>query len=89
MTRNHLLLTLSVVLSTAAHGQAVVRGTVFVDRNNDGVQQPTERGLAGVSVSNQAAVVVTDSLGRFELPRGPNHIIFISTPDNYRSAGSF
>lgn len=86
---NHLLLALFVALSAPAQGQVTVRGTVFVDRNSDGVQQPTERGLAGVSVSNQDAVVVTDSLGHFELPSGPNHIIFVSAPDNYRSVGSF
>jgi hypothetical protein len=89
MTINHLLLALSVALAAPAQGQSTVKGTVFVDRNNDGVQQSTEPGLAGVSVSNQDAVVVTDSLGHFELPRGPNHIIFVSTPDNFHAAGSF
>jgi Icc protein len=90
MTINHLLFALSVAaLSTAASAQNPVRGTVFLDRNADGLQQPSEPGLRGVSVSNQDAVVITDSLGHFELPRGPNHIIVVSAPDNFRSVGSF
>ena len=90
MNFKHLFLAGTLALGAeAAHAQGIVHGTVFVDRNGDGIQQPSEPGLRGVSVSNQDAVVTTDSLGHFDLPRGPNHIIFVSTPDNYRIAGSF
>lgn len=90
MTRNHLLLAAAFAVATAAaRAQSTVSGTVFDDRNGDGIQQSSEPGLRGVAVSNQDIVVVTDSLGHFALPRGPNHIIFVSTPDNYRAMGSF
>jgi hypothetical protein len=90
MTFKHLLVAAAIALPThTSPAQAVVHGTVFIDRNADGIQQPSEPGLRGVAVSNQDAVVLTDSLGHFDLPRGPNHIIFVSTPDNYRSGGSF
>ncbi|HXD23758.1 MAG TPA: metallophosphoesterase, partial [Gemmatimonadaceae bacterium] len=90
MIRNHLVLAAAFAVATAAaRAQSTVSGTVFNDRNGDGIQQGSEPGLRGVAVSNQDIVVVTDSLGHFALPRGPNHIIFVSTPDNYRAMGSF
>src|SRR5690242_14783137 len=70
-------------------GQVPLRGSVFVDRNGDGIRQPGEPGLPGVSISNQDAVVLTDSTGAFTLSRGPNKLIFVSEPDGYRAVGSF
>jgi hypothetical protein len=73
-----------------AHAQAsVLTGTVFIDANGNGTRDATERGLAGVMVSNQREVVVTDSLGRFELPRGTTGVVFVSVPNGFRSSGSF
>jgi len=69
--------------------QRPVRGIVFVDRNGDGIRQPNEPGLPGVSVSNQDAVVVTDSAGAFTIGRGPNAIVFVSEPDGYHAVKSF
>lgn len=90
MNFKQLLVASSLALAPGAtRAQAPIRGTVFLDRNADGIQQSSEPGLRGVAVSNQDAVVITDSLGHFELPRGPNHIIFVSAPDNFRSVGSF
>jgi len=62
---------------------------VFADLNGDGVQQPGERGVAGVVVSNQDDVVVTDTGGSFQLNPGPNGIVFVSQPDGWRIIGSF
>ena len=45
--------------------------------------------MAGVVVSNQDAVVLTDAAGGFVLASGPNNIVFVSEPDGYRSVGSF
>ena len=73
----------------AASAQAATHGIVFVDRNGDGIHQPSEPGLGGVSVSNQDAVVVTDKTGAFDIGPGPNGLIFVSEPDGYRSVGSF
>lgn len=75
--------------ATVARAQAPLRGTVFVDRNGDGIRQANEPGLPGVSVSNQDTVVLTDSTGAFALGRGPNKLIFVSEPDGYRAVGSF
>ena len=69
--------------------QSPVRGVVFVDRNSDGIRQPNEPGLPSVSVSNQDAVVVTDSAGAFTIAQGPNALVFVSEPDGYRAVKSF
>ncbi|HJU64727.1 MAG TPA: metallophosphoesterase [Gemmatimonadaceae bacterium] len=66
-----------------------VSGVVFVDRNGNGVRDGQEAGLGGVVVSNQDAVVLTDSAGSFRLPRGGYGVVFVSVPDGYRANGSF
>ncbi len=78
-----------VAASQIVAAQAIIKGVVFSDLNGDGVQQPGERGIAGVMVSNQDAVVVTDITGSFELGPGPNGIIFVSEPDGFRAVKSF
>ncbi len=80
---------LLVVGAHLSRAQTPVRGIVFDDRNGDGIRQPNEPGLAGVAVSNQDAVVVTDAAGAFQLARGPNKLVFVSEPDGYHAAGSF
>ncbi len=67
----------------------VIHGAVFVDTNGDGIRQANERGIAGVVVSNQDQVAVTDARGEFEIGEGPNKLIFVSEPDGYRSVGNF
>src|SRR5690349_22729540 len=68
---------------------AEITGTVFLDANHNGVREPNERGIRGVVVSNQDTVVTTDATGAFRIPRGPNGIIFVSTPDGYKTSGNF
>jgi hypothetical protein len=67
----------------------LVEGTVFVDVDRNGRRDPGEPGLANVTVSNQDAVVATDSAGRFRIDRGPNDIVFVSVPDDHRVVGRF
>lgn len=69
--------------------QSAVQGVVFADQNRNGQRDPGERGIANVSVSNQSAVVSTDSAGQFRIERGPNGILFVSVPDNYQAVGRF
>ena len=67
---------------------AAITGVVFVDRNANGRQDPGEGGLAGVAVSDQRDVSVTDARGRYALPpfsgTGPG-ALFVSVPDGYRA----
>ena len=66
-----------------------VQGSVFADLNRNGRRDPGERGLADVSISNQDAVVATDSAGAFRIDRGPNGIVFVSVPDDHQVIGRF
>src|SRR5262245_2425766 len=66
---------------------AVVSGTVFHDRDENGIRDLHERGVGGVSVSDGKVTVETDDDGRYSLPvdteRRLTDIVFITTPDGY------
>jgi hypothetical protein len=64
--------------------QQTVDGTVFVDRDRDSVQDRSERGLAGVTVSNGRDVTTTDSQGRYRLPAFDNMTVFVTQPRGYQ-----
>jgi predicted MPP superfamily phosphohydrolase len=78
-----------IALGALARANAQVSGVAFVDANANGVRDAGERGLAGVAISNQDAVVTTDASGGFALPRGGLGIVFVSVPDGYRAVGPF
>lgn len=66
-----------------------ISGNVFMDSNRNGIVDRGERGVAGVVVSNQDAVVTSDASGRYRLPRGATGVIFISVPDGYQAVRGF
>jgi hypothetical protein len=69
---------------------AELHGTVFLDRNANGVRDPGEPGLADVVVSDQAHATRTDASGEFRLLGGAGYgIVFVSIPDGYRAVGPF
>jgi hypothetical protein len=85
-----MLLLFSAALAFAfAPQQPPVSGTVFIDVNANATRDGGERGAAGVTVSNQEVVVVTDSAGAFQIPAGRSGVIFVSVPDGYRSVTRF
>lgn len=69
--------------SPAAVAQESARGVVFEDRNGNGLRDGGEPGVAGVVVSNQQEVVVTDEQGSYVLPVSDDTIIFVSKPSGY------
>lgn len=71
-----------------AQGEGVV-GMVFMDANGNGRREAGERGLGGVAVSNQDAVVVSDSSGAFRLPSAGLGVVYVTVPDGYRAVGEF
>jgi hypothetical protein len=75
---------LSVLLGGYSRAQSKVQGYVFNDQNGNGVRDRKEPGIAGVSVSNGREVSVTDGNGRYELPIGNDHIVFVSKPSGYQ-----
>ncbi len=64
-------------------------GVVFDDLNGNGVRDAGEPGIAGVPVSNQDTVVVTDASGAFHLRSRGTGVVFVSTPNSYRAVGAF
>jgi hypothetical protein len=72
------------VVEGADDNQEVLDGTVFVDKNQNSVQDRTERGLGGVTVSNGRDVTTTDSHGRYELPAFDNMTVFVTQPRGYQ-----
>ena len=80
----------SLVLALPVSGQAtLIRGVVFEDANRNGVRDVAERGVSGVAVSNQSDVAVTDSAGRFAISPGITGVLFVATPNGYRSTNAF
>ena len=59
-------------------------GTVFDDRNGDGVREPGEPGLSSVAVSNGVDVVLTDTGGAYRIPDRPGARIFVIKPRGWR-----
>lgn len=60
-----------------------ISGIVFEDRNQNGIRDAGEPGVADVSVSNGCDVVLTDSSGRYQTVLAPGQILFISQPSGY------
>jgi hypothetical protein len=66
-----------------------VGGVVFDDVNGNARHDPGERGVGGVTVSNQHEVVTTGADGTYALPRAEFGVVFVSVPDGYRTVGRF
>jgi predicted Zn-dependent peptidase len=62
---------------------AVVEGTVFDDRNGNGIQDKGERGIKDIPVSNGDTIVVTDRQGRYQLPYVEGNSLLPILPANY------
>jgi predicted MPP superfamily phosphohydrolase len=88
-TRIYFAALLTVISAWPVAGQSnVVHGVAFIDANGNGVRDRGEKGLAGVAISNQDAVVTTNAAGEFRIARGGG-IVFVSVPDGYRAVGHF
>ena len=69
-------------LGMMAFGQATISGRVYNEANNSGI--------AGVAISDQATVVVTDASGKYEIRTTPGStFIMISMPDGYKTSKEF
>lgn len=60
-------------------------GSVFHDRDGDGMRGPDEPGLAGVAVSNGHDVARTDAAGRYQLRVNDDTILFVVKPSGWRT----
>ena len=81
--KKQLLLAAAFLLPALASAQ--LRGSVFQDTNRNGVREASEKGMAGISVSDGKNVVKTKANGSFELPDNPNaRFVTVTTPSGYK-----
>lgn len=81
--KKQLLLAAAFLLPALVSAQ--LRGTVFQDTNRNGVREASEKGMAGISVSDGKNVVKTKADGSFELPDNPKaRFVTVTTPSGYK-----
>lgn len=86
MNLKRVFLLLQILLSYycwAQQSQEVIHGTIFNDKNKNGVQDSNEKGISGIEVSNGETIVVTDCKGEFVLDMLPGWSVFPILPSNY------
>jgi hypothetical protein len=66
-----------------------IHGEVFADANGNGNRDANEPGIAGIAVSDQVTVVLTDAEGRFAIDAAGYGLVFVSLPDGYLARGPF
>jgi hypothetical protein len=77
----------ALVLAAAVAAMAAsIHGTVFDDRNGNGIRDAGEPGLAQVAVSDGTAVVLTDADGHYELSAADAPTLFVIKPRGWRPA---
>ena len=80
---------LACLWTVTAVGGITISGQVFYDRNQNGVRDAREPGLARVAVSDGHQVVVTSKQGDYTLETEPGRLVFVSLPKGYRMIQSF
>lgn len=74
----------AVLLGAATIASAeTARGTVFHDKNGNGVRDAGEPGVKGVAVSNGRDVVATDRRGNYALEAGDDTVLFVIKPSGW------
>jgi outer membrane protein assembly factor BamB len=76
-----------VIADAVDPSEAAVTGVVYEDRNGNDAQDPGERGVKGVAVTDGVRTVETDSAGRYRLDvdvaRRITDLVFITKPAGY------
>lgn len=78
------LLLLIVLICNASVSQTFT-GTVFLDKNNNGVFDAEENPMPNILVSNGKDVVKTGSKGKYKINAIPGNLVFIIKPSGYIS----
>ncbi len=64
--------------------QVQLSGSVFHDKNKDGIQNSGEKGIKDIPVSNGRDIVLTDRKGVFHIVSDSNDVIFIMQPSGWK-----
>lgn len=75
---------LLIAMQAGVMAQTKATGYVFHDADGNGKKGSSEKGIAGVAVSNGVQVVLTDAKGKYELPITENTTFFVIKPAGYR-----
>jgi hypothetical protein len=67
----------------AGPNEQLAKGYVFFDKNENRVMDETEKGIAGVVVSNGVDLVQTNEKGEYEIPVSDDAIIFVIKPRDW------
>lgn len=77
---------LATSLSAQAQAERLCQdASVFEDRNGNGLRDRSERGVAGVKVSDGVRIATTDRVGRYSLPPVSGRTLFLIKPAGYRA----
>lgn len=77
------ILSIILVIASSLIAENDISGIVFLDENKNNKLDDAEEGIAGVIVSNQREVVITDDNGNFTLPLIEGRTIFVTKPAGY------
>lgn len=84
------LVAVSLCQELAAQAPSAFEGTVFYDKDQDGIRDKGERGAGGVAVTDGFSVALTDKDGRFRISPAPKaRFITVCTPDGHRNTNRF
>lgn len=67
----------------AGANEEQARGFVFHDENENRIMDASEKGIAGVTVSNGTDLVQTNPQGEYEIPVSDDAIVFVIKPKNW------
>nr|WP_251740491.1 calcineurin-like phosphoesterase C-terminal domain-containing protein [Gramella sp. AN32] len=81
---NLFLVSLFMGISFSGNTQIVAKGTVYLDKNENGKKDESEKGISKIAVTNGENVVLTDNSGRYNLSISDDDIIFVIKPTGYR-----
>ncbi len=90
-TRSSALALLALVLAADASPAETLRarGSVFHDKNGNGLKDAHERGVSGVAISNGRDVVRSDRKGRYQIPVDAHDaVVFVIKPSGWATSVS-
>lgn len=80
---NNLAILVFMGISFNGNTQNLAKGTVFLDKNQNGIKESDENGISKVAISNGSQVILTDDNGDYQIPVEDNTIIFMVKPSGY------
>ncbi|MCM5662298.1 calcineurin-like phosphoesterase C-terminal domain-containing protein [Galbibacter mesophilus] len=79
-----LIVLVTVLMTISSYSQQKkVKGTVFLDQNENGLYDKGERGIANVALSNGRDVVLTNKNGDYKIKVENDQIVFLIKPSGY------